>query len=46
MRIQTGVLLASLAFAFAAPAQTEGTEGKTTGEVDKLWKIEASGIGG
>lgn len=46
MRIQSGVLLASLALAFSAPAQTEGTEGKTTGDVEKLWKIEVSGISG
>jgi len=46
MRIQSGVLLASLALAFSAPAQTEGQEGKTAGDVEKLWKIEASGIGG
>lgn len=46
MRIQSGVLLASLALAFSISAQTEGQKDKTTGEVDKLWKIEASGIGG
>ena len=46
MRVQTGVLLASLAFAFAAPAQTEGAESKTTADAEKLWKIEASGISG
>ena len=36
MRVQTGVLLASLAFAFAAPAQTESVESKTTADAEKL----------
>jgi hypothetical protein len=46
MRIQTGVLLATLAFACSATAQTEGQQGKTTGAVEKLWKIQAAGLGG
>lgn len=44
MRTQSSVLLAALAFAFPVSAQTEGQEGKP--DVEKLWKIEASGIGG
>ena len=47
MRIKSGVLLAALAFALPATAQqTEGQEGKQAGNVEKLWKIEVSGIGG
>ena len=46
MRTTASVLLATLAFALPAAAQTEGQESKTTGNVEKLWKIEASGIGG
>src|SRR5688572_3911595 len=47
MRIKSGVLLAALAFALPAAAQkTEGQQGKTAGEVEKLWKIEATGIAG
>jgi hypothetical protein len=45
MRTQSSVLLAALAFAFPVSAQTEGQEGKPA-DVEKLWKIEASGIGG
>lgn len=46
MRIQSGMLLAALVFALPAAAQkTEGQEAKPA-ETEKLWKIEASGIGG
>jgi hypothetical protein len=47
MRIKSGVLLAALALAIPAAAQeTEGQQGAPAGNVEKLWKIEASGIGG
>lgn len=46
MRIKAGVLLAALAFALPAVAQTTGQEAKTEGKVEKLWKIEVSGISG
>ena len=45
MRSKAGVLLAAFAFALPAFAQTEA-QPKVTGPVEKLWKIEASGIGG
>lgn len=47
MRIKSGVLLAALAFALPATAQqTEATESKQASNVEKLWKIEVSGISG
>ena len=45
MRSKFGMLLAALAFALPAVAQTEGQEQKEK-NVEKLWKIEASGISG
>lgn len=46
MRITAGKLLAALAFALPAMAQTESQPIKATAAVDKLWKIETSGISG
>lgn len=46
MRIQPTMLLAALAFALPAAAQTEGQEGKEAVATEKLWKIQASGISG
>ncbi len=46
MRIQASVLLTALAFAVPALAQTEAQPKPATTAVEKLWKIEASGIGG
>jgi hypothetical protein len=46
MRITAGVLIAAFAFALPASAQTEAQPAKATGAVEKLWKIEASGISG
>ena len=39
-------LLAALAFAIPAIAQTEGQDKKAPAKTQKLWKIECSGIGG
>lgn len=46
MRMQARTLLAALAFALPTLAQTQATERKEAGPSEKLWKIEASGIGG
>ncbi|HEX5052161.1 MAG TPA: hypothetical protein VFZ65_10340 [Planctomycetota bacterium] len=46
MRYKSGVLLTALAFALPAAAQTEGTPAKPAQDVTKLWKVEATGIGG
>ncbi len=46
MRIKNGALLAALAFALPAVAQTEGQETKAQKATEKLWKIEAAGISG
>lgn len=46
MRIQAGVLLASLAFALPALAQTKAEPAKPEAATEKLWKIEVSGISG
>ena len=46
MRITAGVLLAAFVFALPAMAQTESQPVKASGAVDKLWKIETSGISG
>lgn len=46
MRIKNGALLAALAFALPAVAQTEGQESKEKKNVEKLWKIEATGLSG
>lgn len=46
MRITAGVLLASLAFAIPAAAQTAGQEAKPEVKTEKLWKIEVTGISG
>lgn len=45
MRIQSSMLLAALAFALPAAAQTEAQESKPA-NLEKLWKIQASGISG
>ena len=39
-------VLAALAFAMPAVAQTKGSEVKPKVETEKLWKIQCSGIGG
>ena len=47
MRIKANALLATLAFALPAMAQTVAEPAaKADGKVEKLWKIEASGISG
>lgn len=46
MRNQMGALLASLGLACAAIAQTESQPSKPTDAVEKLWKIESSGLSG
>ena len=46
MRTKTAMLLSALAFALPTLAQTEGQEQKPKKEVEKLWRIEASGISG
>lgn len=46
MRITAGRLLAAFAFGFPAMAQTESQPPKSTEPVEKLWKIEATGISG
>ncbi|MFY9344957.1 MAG: hypothetical protein WAT39_20860 [Planctomycetota bacterium] len=46
MRFQAGALLAAFAFALPAVAQTQAQPAKADGAVEKLWKIEASGISG
>lgn len=45
MRTMTGTV-AFLLLGLAANAQTESPPRKETGPVEKLWKIEASGISG
>lgn len=39
-------LLAALAFALPAVAQTEGQDAEKAANTEKLWQIECSGIGG
>ena len=46
MRIQAGALLAAFAFAVTATAQTESRPAPASEPTEKLWKIEATGIGG
>lgn len=46
MRTQARTLLAALAFALPTLAQTQAVAAKPEGATEKLWKIEASGIGG
>lgn len=46
MRITAGMLIAALAFALPAAAQTQAQPAKADVPSSKLWKIEASGIGG
>lgn len=46
MRITAGAMLAALAFALPAVAQTQGTDTAPKKDVEKLWRIEATGIGG
>ena len=47
MRIKASALLATLAFALPALAQTEAQPApKVDGKVEKLWKIETTGING
>jgi hypothetical protein len=40
------IMLATFAFGATALAQTEGQEAKPKADVEKLWRIEASGISG
>jgi hypothetical protein len=40
------VVLAAFAFGAMAKAQTEGQDAKPKADVEKLWRIEASGISG
>ena len=46
MRIKAGVLLACVAFAVPALAQTKAESTKAEGATEKLWKIEVAGISG
>ena len=46
MRRNAGMLLAALAFALPALAQTKAEPRTPEGTTEKLWKIEASGISG
>ena len=46
MRMQARSVLAALAFAMPALAQTQAEPAKPQAASEKLWKIEASGIGG
>ncbi len=46
MRTQARTLLAALAFAIPALAQTKAPEPKATANTEKLWKIETTGLGG
>ena len=47
MRIKASALLAAVAFALPALAQTEAQPApKVDSNTQKLWKIEASGING
>lgn len=46
MRITAGAMLAALAFAVPALAQTEVQKAAPKGDVEKLWRIEATGISG
>ena len=47
MRIKANALLATIAFALPAMAQTVAQPApKADVKTEKLWKIEASGIGG
>ena len=46
VRTPAYALLAAMAFAVPALAQTEGQEAKPTSNTETLWKLECSGIGG
>ena len=46
MRTNAGVLLAALAFALPALAQTKTDPRPAEGTTEKLWKVEATGISG
>lgn len=46
MKQQAFAMLAALAFAVPAFAQTKGQEAKPSVKTEKLWKIECSGISG
>lgn len=46
MRTQAGVLLAAFALTLPALAQTQASPAPKSAAVEKLWKIETSGIGG
>lgn len=45
-RIRTDVLLAAFALALPALAQTEAQPKPPAPATEKLWKIEAAGLGG
>ena len=46
MRMTAGIVLATFALGATALAQTEGQDAKPKTDVEKLWRIEASGISG
>jgi hypothetical protein len=46
MRTQAAALLAALAFTMPAMAQTQGQPAKEEKQTQKMWKIEATGLGG
>ncbi len=46
MRLTASAMLAVLALAIPAVAQTKGQQVKPKVDTDKLWRIEASGISG
>ncbi len=46
MRTKTSALLSVFAFGLPLLAQTEGQVPKPKADVEKLWRIEATGLGG
>ena len=46
MRVMASTMLAAFALAVPAMAQTKGQEVKPQADVEKLWRIEASGLSG
>jgi hypothetical protein len=46
MRTTVAAMLAACVFAYPVLAQTEGQPAKQDQAVEKLWKIETTGIGG
>lgn len=46
MHKHAGMLLATIAFAIPAVAQTKAAEVKAEVKTEKLWKIEVTGISG